>query len=88
MINEDQIVKFTDDEGRDRLANPSLNAPHSYREAVLACLMSARRQMTQPTGVNQPIAPDASPQQKQWLADAYHDAQRRLTDLIERVASS
>ena len=41
---DDEIVKFTGDEGRNRATSPSLNAPHSFREALVAVLDAGRAQ--------------------------------------------
>lgn len=35
---EPKITKYDGDEGRDRMKNPSINAPHTAREAFLAVL--------------------------------------------------
>lgn len=77
------ITRFSGDEGRQRELSPSMNAPHSYVEALIACLMSARTQMTRPTGINHGLAPDATPQQREFMRRAYDDAQVMISALIE-----
>lgn len=91
----DHIVKFAGDEGRDRSTSPSLNAPHSYHEALVAVLLNAQREMgnkwSQRTkhlipGLaddKYPFAPNASETQHLWLTQAYAEGQRHLERTIE-----
>lgn len=87
----DHIVKFDGDEGRDRSTSPSLNAPHSYDEALVAVLMKAHRdlraaQRTQIERRNDKYPtfwPKGSETQQKWLTQAYADAVQHLQLTIE-----
>jgi hypothetical protein len=91
----EQIVKFSGDEGRDRATSPSINAPHTQLEALVAVLMELRcnaeakhKQYSGPhPEPGYPFAPPASDTQRAWVAQSYADAAKMLTERIEWAQS-
>lgn len=90
-----KIVRYSGDEGRDRAKNPSINAPHSYREALVAVLLHAQYEMKQehrehaadltPGAPARPTYTGASRTQKVWVRDAYAEGQKVIGQALEAL---
>jgi hypothetical protein len=76
-----RIVKYRGEEGRDRAVNPSLNASHSPREALVAVLLSTQRDFALRQRVVISTHRDfrfASPTQDTWLDEAFTEVGRQI----------
>lgn len=87
-----KIVRYSGDEGRDRAKSPSINAPHSYREALVAVLVSAQSDMrhtwqrrTMQLVSDKARYTGASDTQETWVTQAYAEGQKVIGQALEAL---